>query len=224
MGSESRYRDRRLQNCYHSVQSHLYTLSYLRSAGYTHKRLTENLKVPYYVGDQFPKEFSGANLKNLERTVEDEFIGNLRNNCWKEKQQSMPCHAPPHTHLHQTANLLILESISHQGISNIYFHELFLLQKKVCYTERAILVTLSFTKERRGLEPQAVPSCLRSQPPCTDGKFYTTQLHTAKTHPLQRSHYIFTPWHFSLKQLNNLLNGGRKNGKNSHFKKTILVN
>uniref|UniRef100_A0A3P9HCI9 DnaJ heat shock protein family (Hsp40) member B12b n=1 Tax=Oryzias latipes TaxID=8090 RepID=A0A3P9HCI9_ORYLA len=69
------------------VSNPSYSLSFRPSAGYTHKRLTENLKVPYYVGDQFPKEFSGANRKNLERTVEDEFIGNLRNNCWKEKQQ-----------------------------------------------------------------------------------------------------------------------------------------
>ena len=60
-----------------------------RSAGYTQKRLTETLKVPYYVGDSFPKEFTGVNLKNLERTVEDDYISNLRNNCWKEKQQSM---------------------------------------------------------------------------------------------------------------------------------------
>lgn len=29
------------------------------------------------------------NLKNLERTVEDDYISNLRNSCWKEKQQSM---------------------------------------------------------------------------------------------------------------------------------------
>lgn len=59
-----------------------------RSAGYTQKRLTENLKVPYYVGEQFSKEVSGVLLKNLERTVEDDYISNLRNNCWKEKQQS----------------------------------------------------------------------------------------------------------------------------------------
>ncbi|MEQ2163879.1 DnaJ (Hsp40), subfamily B, member 12 [Goodea atripinnis] len=58
------------------------------SAGYTQKRLTEKLKVPYYVGEQFSKEFTGVNLKNLERSVEDDYISNLRNNCWKEKQQS----------------------------------------------------------------------------------------------------------------------------------------
>uniref|UniRef100_A0A672IB99 J domain-containing protein n=1 Tax=Salarias fasciatus TaxID=181472 RepID=A0A672IB99_SALFA len=69
------------------VNSPSYSLSFRPSAGYSHKRLTENLKVPYYVGEQFFKEFTGVNLKNLERTVEDDYISNLRNNCWKEKQQ-----------------------------------------------------------------------------------------------------------------------------------------
>ncbi|XP_056152614.1 dnaJ homolog subfamily B member 12b [Lampris incognitus] len=64
-----------------------YSLSFRQSAGHTQKRLTENLKVPYYVGDQFSKEFSGMNLKSLERSVEEDYISNLRNNCWKEKQQ-----------------------------------------------------------------------------------------------------------------------------------------
>lgn len=67
---------------------HFAPLSSRRSAGYTQKRLTENLKVPYYVGEQFSKEFTGVILKNLERTVEDDYISSLRNNCWKEKQQS----------------------------------------------------------------------------------------------------------------------------------------
>nr|XP_057917028.1 dnaJ homolog subfamily B member 12b [Doryrhamphus excisus]XP_057917029.1 dnaJ homolog subfamily B member 12b [Doryrhamphus excisus] len=69
------------------VNSPAYSLSFRPSAGYTQKRLTENLKVPYYVGEQFPKEFNGGNLKRLEQTVEDDYISNLRNNCWKEKQQ-----------------------------------------------------------------------------------------------------------------------------------------
>lgn len=64
-----------------------YSLSYRPSAGYSHKRLTEKLKVPYFVGEQFSKEWSGANLQNLERSVEEDYISNLRNNCWKEKQQ-----------------------------------------------------------------------------------------------------------------------------------------
>uniref|UniRef100_A0A8C2ZH62 DnaJ heat shock protein family (Hsp40) member B12b n=1 Tax=Cyclopterus lumpus TaxID=8103 RepID=A0A8C2ZH62_CYCLU len=69
------------------VNSPTYSLSFRPSAGYTQKRLTENLKVPYYVGEQFSREFTGLNLKNLERTVEEDFVSNLRNNCWKEKQQ-----------------------------------------------------------------------------------------------------------------------------------------
>ncbi|XP_028989471.1 dnaJ homolog subfamily B member 12b [Betta splendens] len=69
------------------VNSPPYSLSFRPSAGYTQKRLTENLKVPYYVGEQFSKEFTGGNLRNVEQTVEDDYISNLRNNCWKEKQQ-----------------------------------------------------------------------------------------------------------------------------------------
>ncbi|CAL9699285.1 unnamed protein product [Knipowitschia caucasica] len=64
-----------------------YSLSYRPSAGYSQKRLTEKLRVPYFVGEHFSKEWSGGNLKNLERSVEDDYISNLRNNCWKEKQQ-----------------------------------------------------------------------------------------------------------------------------------------
>lgn len=59
-----------------------------RSAGHTNKRFTEHLRVPYYVNDKFSKEYSGTNLKSVERSVEDDYISNLRNNCWKEKQQS----------------------------------------------------------------------------------------------------------------------------------------
>ena len=78
---------RRVQS--YDISPTLCVLSPRRSAGYTQKRLTENLKVPYYVGEQFSKEVTGVNLKNVERTVEDDYISNLRNNCWKEKQQSM---------------------------------------------------------------------------------------------------------------------------------------
>ncbi|XP_048843720.1 dnaJ homolog subfamily B member 12b [Brienomyrus brachyistius] len=63
-----------------------YSLSLRPSSGHIHKRLTETLRVPYYVGDHFTKEYSGVSLKNVERNVEDDYISNLRNNCWKEKQ------------------------------------------------------------------------------------------------------------------------------------------
>lgn len=58
------------------------------SVGHTHKRLTESLRVPYYVSERFGQEYGGANLRQLERSVEDDYISTLRNNCWKEKQHS----------------------------------------------------------------------------------------------------------------------------------------
>ena len=61
---------------------------YNRSAGYIQKRHTSNLKVLFYVGDRFNEEYSGKNLRNVEKSVEEDYISNLRNNCWKEKQQS----------------------------------------------------------------------------------------------------------------------------------------
>ncbi|XP_074502108.1 dnaJ homolog subfamily B member 12a [Sebastes fasciatus] len=64
-----------------------YSLSYRPSAGHIHKRHTSNLKVLFYVGDRFNEEYSGNNLKNVDRSVEEDYISNLRNNCWKEKQQ-----------------------------------------------------------------------------------------------------------------------------------------
>lgn len=64
-----------------------YSLSYRPSAGHIHKRHTASLKVPFYVGERFSEEFSGNSLKSVERSVEEDYISNLRNNCWKEKQQ-----------------------------------------------------------------------------------------------------------------------------------------
>ncbi|XP_015264366.1 PREDICTED: dnaJ homolog subfamily B member 12 isoform X2 [Gekko japonicus] len=69
------------------VSSPPYSLSHRPSVGHIHKRVTEHLKVAYYVADTFAEEYTGANLKNVERSVEDDYIANLRNNCWKEKQQ-----------------------------------------------------------------------------------------------------------------------------------------
>nr|XP_033797819.1 dnaJ homolog subfamily B member 12 [Geotrypetes seraphini] len=69
------------------VSSPPYSLSIRPSVGHTNKRVTENLKVPFYVADSFSEEYTGVNLKSVERSVEDDYIANLRNNCWKEKQQ-----------------------------------------------------------------------------------------------------------------------------------------
>ncbi|KAM8806232.1 dnaJ homolog subfamily B member 12 [Eudromia elegans] len=69
------------------VSSPPYSLSHRPSVSHTHRRVTEHLKVVYYVSESFAEEYTGANLKNVERSVEDDYIANLRNNCWKEKQQ-----------------------------------------------------------------------------------------------------------------------------------------
>ncbi|XP_072493111.1 dnaJ homolog subfamily B member 12-like [Notamacropus eugenii] len=64
-----------------------YSLSQRPSVGHVHKRLTEHLQVPYYVSENFGEEFTGSSLKKVEWKVEDDYVTNLRNNCWKEKQQ-----------------------------------------------------------------------------------------------------------------------------------------
>ncbi|NP_997824.1 dnaJ homolog subfamily B member 12a [Danio rerio] len=69
------------------VSSPPYSLSHRPSLGHTSRRQTATLKVPYYVGDHFSEEYKGMNLKNVEQSVEEDYISNLRNNCWKEKQQ-----------------------------------------------------------------------------------------------------------------------------------------
>ncbi|XP_042624132.1 dnaJ homolog subfamily B member 12b [Cyprinus carpio] len=64
-----------------------YSLSFRPSAGHTHKRVTEILGVTYYVNERFSQDYSGASLKRVESSVEDDYVSNLRNNCWREKQQ-----------------------------------------------------------------------------------------------------------------------------------------
>ncbi|EHB15741.1 DnaJ-like protein subfamily B member 12, partial [Heterocephalus glaber] len=69
------------------VSSPPYSLSPRPSVGHVHRRVTDHLSVIYYVADTFSEEYTGASLKTVERNVEDDYIANLRNNCWKEKQQ-----------------------------------------------------------------------------------------------------------------------------------------
>ncbi len=74
--------------CHSSDKYRYWTFHLFRSMGHTNRRHTATLKVPYYVGDHFTEEYKGMNLKNIEQSVEEDYISNLRNNCWKEKQQS----------------------------------------------------------------------------------------------------------------------------------------
>ncbi|KAL8616929.1 hypothetical protein ACOMHN_041848 [Nucella lapillus] len=51
---------------------------------YSVKRETHNLKAPYYVKDDFKIEYRGE-LRRIERMVEEEYISQLRSNCWRER-------------------------------------------------------------------------------------------------------------------------------------------
>lgn len=59
-----------------------------RSTGQTVKRQTENLRVDYYVSRDFKSEFKGSALHQIEKNVEEDYVSNVRNNCWKERQTS----------------------------------------------------------------------------------------------------------------------------------------
>lgn len=48
---------------------------------------TENLGVIYYVNKDFRNEYKGVSLQKVEKSVEEDYVSNVRNNCWKERQQ-----------------------------------------------------------------------------------------------------------------------------------------
>ncbi|XP_049337662.1 dnaJ homolog subfamily B member 14 [Astyanax mexicanus] len=63
-----------------------YSLYSRPSTGQTVKRQTENLRVDYYVTRDFKSEYKGSALQKIEKSVEDDYVTNVRNNCWKERQ------------------------------------------------------------------------------------------------------------------------------------------
>ncbi|KAG5844928.1 hypothetical protein ANANG_G00133350 [Anguilla anguilla] len=75
-----------------SILSHMmvstppYSLYPRPSTGQNIKRQTENLHVNYYVAREFKSEYKGSELKKIEKEVEEDYIANVRNNCWKERQ------------------------------------------------------------------------------------------------------------------------------------------
>ncbi|XP_004586526.1 dnaJ homolog subfamily C member 18 isoform X4 [Ochotona princeps] len=64
-----------------------YSLFYKASLGHTISRETQNLQVPYFVDKNFDKAYRGASLRDLEKTIEKDYIDYIQTNCWKEKQQ-----------------------------------------------------------------------------------------------------------------------------------------
>lgn len=73
-----------LVNAWFILHSHLV----FRSTGQTVKRQTENLHVDYYVTRDFKSEYKGSTLQQIEKNVEEDYVSNVRNNCWKERQTS----------------------------------------------------------------------------------------------------------------------------------------
>ncbi|XP_029014254.1 dnaJ homolog subfamily B member 14 [Betta splendens] len=63
-----------------------YSLYSRLSTGQTIKRQTENLHVDYYVTKEFRSEYKGSALQQIEKNVEEDYVSNVRNNCWKERQ------------------------------------------------------------------------------------------------------------------------------------------
>ncbi|CAL1527453.1 unnamed protein product [Lymnaea stagnalis] len=55
-----------------------------RTDKYTVEMKTSNLKVTYYVKEDFRPEFK-SDLRRIERAVEEEHIGQLRSNCFRER-------------------------------------------------------------------------------------------------------------------------------------------
>ncbi|UYV65671.1 DNAJB12, partial [Cordylochernes scorpioides] len=54
---------------------------------YIHERKTHNLKVPYFVKDNFLAEHQG-DIRRIEMEVEEERLQNLRASCFKEENHS----------------------------------------------------------------------------------------------------------------------------------------
>ncbi|XP_034034349.1 dnaJ homolog subfamily C member 18 [Thalassophryne amazonica] len=64
-----------------------YSLFYKPAMGLVVSRETRQMGVPYYVDKSFEKEYRGAALEELEKTIESDYIEHLQSSCWKEKQQ-----------------------------------------------------------------------------------------------------------------------------------------
>lgn len=93
------------------------TLSSSRSTGQTVKRQTENLHVDYYVTRDFKSEYKASALQQIEKNVEEDYVSNVRNNCWKERQMSespQQRHYCPRSFFLNTFQLLIMLFFSFQ--------------------------------------------------------------------------------------------------------------
>ncbi|KAI1292181.1 DnaJ -like protein subfamily B member 12 [Halotydeus destructor] len=58
--------------------------SLAKTSKYINERKTTNLEVPYYVKENFEKDYRGS-IRRVEAQVEEEFITNLRGACFRER-------------------------------------------------------------------------------------------------------------------------------------------
>ncbi|MEE6460594.1 hypothetical protein FKM82_001025 [Ascaphus truei] len=65
-----------------------YSLYPRSGVGQTIKHFTENLGIAYYVNKDFQSEYTGLLLQKVEKNIEEDYVANVRNNCWRERQQS----------------------------------------------------------------------------------------------------------------------------------------
>lgn len=51
----------------------------------------------YYVTRDFKSEYKGSAVQKIEKSVEEDYVSTIRNNCWKERQTSTFGHWTPKT-------------------------------------------------------------------------------------------------------------------------------
>jgi hypothetical protein len=59
-------------------------IAFIKCRKYPVQRKTLNLKVPYFVKENFHTEYQGS-LRRLEISVEEEYVTGLRQSCYREK-------------------------------------------------------------------------------------------------------------------------------------------
>ncbi|KAL9697382.1 hypothetical protein quinque_000823 [Culex quinquefasciatus] len=59
-------------------------IQYYRRKKFSVARKTNQLKIPYYVKDNFHSEYQGS-VGRLEASVEEEYLNNLKHSCYRER-------------------------------------------------------------------------------------------------------------------------------------------
>jgi len=67
----------------------LFETYFCNTRRYPVERQTQQLKVNYYVKQDFSKHYAG-NIGKIEQEVEEEYIESLRAACYRERNQSIP--------------------------------------------------------------------------------------------------------------------------------------